>query len=391
MKTIILFLGLLIGTTSLWAQEKDTTKIKIGDTKIIIIDKNKDPKENGEKIEQAKKDFEKLLDEKKAGIDQEQKKIEETQAELEKQQKELQNQQDELAKKEKELKIQELNKQVQESNKKVEDLNKEVEAINKGIADLDKEDDDYDFKIDDKEDKDWKNKKFDWDFDKKWDGDWDNFSPFGQNGKFKGHWAGFELGLNNYVNPDRHLTLDSANVGFELDGGRSWIFAINFLEFNIPFGKYAGLTTGLGTSWNNYSFRNNVNFYKDSLGVMVAKPEKTRSYNRNSIHTWNFTIPLIFEFQIPAKHGPGVFIGAGVYGTAKVASWGTTEYQYDGVKYEEKRKSDFMINSMRYGLTARIGLKYLRVFANYDLVPLFQKDRGPELYPVSVGIMLISF
>jgi hypothetical protein len=81
----------------------------------------------------------------------------------------------------------------------------------------------------------------------------------------------------------------------------------------------------------------------------------------------------------------------GVYGTATVSSWGTTKYQLDGVKYEERRKSDFQINNLRYGLTARLGLKYLRFFANYDLVSLFQKDRGPELYPVSMGITLISF
>lgn len=387
MKTVILFLALLIGSTGLLAQEKDTTKIKIGDTKIIIIDKNKDPKENEEKIQKAKEEFEKLLAEKEKGVEQTQKEIEELNAQLEKQQKELEMQQDENLKKEKELKIQELNRELTESTKKIEDLGKEIDAIQKGIKDIE----DDDFAADDENDKDWKDKKFDWDFDEDWHGDWDNMAPFGKKGKFKGHWAGFELGLNSYVGPDRKLTLDSANVGFELDGGRSWVFAINFLEFNLPFGKYAGITTGLGTSWNNYSFRNNVNFYQDTTGVMVATREDIRSYNRNSIHTWNFTVPLIFELQIPSKNGPGVFLGLGVYGTAKVSSWGTVEYQLDGVKYDENRKSDFLINNLRYGLTARLGLKYLRVFANYDLVPLFQKDRGPELYPVSVGIMLVSF
>ena len=49
------------------------------------------------------------------------------------------------------------------------------------------------------------------------------------------------------------------------------------------------------------------------------------------------------------------------------------------------------MNTFRYGLTARVGLGFIRFYANYDLVPLFQKDRGPELYPVSVGITILSF
>jgi hypothetical protein len=269
-------------------------------------------------------------------------------------------------------------------------LNEEIAALEKGIEDLDKSTDD-EFKNDDDNDKDWKDKKFDWDFDKDWHGDWDHLSPFGHKDRFRGHWAGIELGLNNYVNSDNQFTLDKADEGFEIDGGRSWVFAINFLEFNIPFGRYAGITTGLGTSWNNYSFRNNVNFYKNDLGVMVASPDSLKSYDRNSIHTWNFTIPLMLEFQVPSKNSSGVYLGFGVYGTAKVKSWGTVEYLLDGVKFEEKRKSDFLINNLRYGLTARVGLKYIKLFANYDLVSLFQKDRGPELYPVSIGLMLINF
>jgi len=371
------------------AQDGDTTKIKIGDTKIIIIDKNKDQKTQEEKMEQARKEFEKMLEEKHKGLDEQQKLLEKQQEMLEQQKKSLEDQQNEQLRKEAEKKVEEANNQVEQINKKIEELNKEVEALNKGIGDLEKADDDSDVDID--VDKEWKNKKFDWDFDRKWDGDWDNLSPFGKRNKFKGHWAGIELGLNSYVDKDNQLSLTGDNVGFELDGGRSWVFAINFLEFNIPFGKYAGLTTGLGTSWNSYSFRNNVNFEKSVDGVMVATPEDIKSYNRNSIHTWNFTVPLILELQLPGKHNSGVYIGAGVYGTAKVKSKGTIEYQLDGVKYEEKRKSDFLINNLRYGVRGELGLKYIKLYATYDMVSLFQKDKGPELYPVSIGLMLLSF
>ena len=393
MKSAILISILLFWGFMMYGQETDTTKIKIGDTKIIIIDKNEDQKTQDEKADKAKKEFEKLLEEKQHILQEQEIELEKLQKELELRQNNFETQQDELLKKDAELKIKELDKQIAESNKKVEDLQKEVEALEKGIEDLENElNEEFDKDNDSDKDEDWDNDDYNWHFDEDWRGDWDNLSPFGRKKKFRGHWAGFELGLNNYINSDGSFTMKPEDTGFELRDGNSWTFILNFIELNIPFSRSAGLVTGLGTSWSNYHFRNNVNVYEDSLGVIVATPETERSYNKNSLHAWNFSVPLIFEFQFPSGHGnPGVYLGLGVVGTLKVNSWGNIEYTEGGVRFEERRVTDFQENTFRYGLTARLGLSYLRFFVNYDLVPLFKKDHGPELYPVSFGITLLSF
>jgi Skp family chaperone for outer membrane proteins len=391
MKRTIIIITFLFFGLSLVAQKGDTTKIKLGDTKIIIIDNEKNTKSKEEKREQALKEFQKLLDEKQLALKDQEAILDSLEKKMDNQQKKLESQQDEQSKKEEEQKIKEINDQVVEMNKKVEELNKEVSALEKGVEGLNKgTDDDFDVEIG--KDKDWSNKKFDWDFKNNKQGNWDHLFPFGNKDKFNGHWAGFEFGLNNYVNNDRQFTLSEADRGFELNGGHSWTFALNFMQVNMPFGKFAGLYTGLGTSWNNYSFSDNVNLGKNQSGVMVATPDSIISYNKNSLHTWNFTCPLILEFQIPAKdNNSGIYLGVGVYGTAKVASWIKQKYQIDGVEYKEKQSSDFQINNLRYGLTARLGLKYIRLFANYDLVSLFKKDHGPELYPVSIGLTMLCF
>jgi Skp family chaperone for outer membrane proteins len=391
MKNTILIFTILFWGICAYAQEQDTTKIKIGDTKIIIIDKNEDQKTQDEKAELARKEFEKLLQEKEQSLQEQNIELEKLQKELESNQKNFESQQDEQLKKDAELKMKDLNKQVEEHNKRVEDLQKEVDALEKGIENLEDElgdnsDNDTDI------DEDWDDDNFDWHMDEDWHGDWDNLSPFGHKKKFRGHWAGFELGLNNYVNSDGSFTMKPEDSGFELRDGNSWTFVLNFIELNVPFGRNAGLVTGLGTSWNNYHFRNNVNVFEDSLGVIVASPENVKSYNKNSLHAWNFSVPFIFEFQIPSGHSsPGVYLGLGVVGTLKVNSWGKVEYSQDGVRFEERRVTDFQENTFRYGLTARMGFSFLRFFVNYDLVPLFKKDHGPELYPVSFGITLLSF
>ena len=38
--------------------------------------------------------------------------------------------------------------------------------------------------------------------------------------------------------------------------------------------------------------------------------------------------------------------------------------------------------------TARIGWGWVNVFATYSLTTLFKTDRGPELYPFSVGLTI---
>lgn len=387
MKKTFLIIALLYWGLNIYAQENDTTKIKLGDTKVIIIEKKgKSDKTKKEKLEKGREEFEKLLEEKTAEIERQQALIEEKNKMIEEQQEMLEQQQDEALKNEAEKLKQDLELQKKDNEDKIKELEKEVKALEKGIEGIDSELDD---EVDWDNDHDWSHKeKFDWDFDNEWPSDWDNLSPFGKKKKFRGHWAGFELGLNNYVDKDYNITLPGNDANFELNAGGSWVFTINFAEYTIPFGKNAGLVTGFGTDFNNYHFRNNVNVYKNVDGIMVAENEPIKSYNKNTINTWSFTMPLILEFQL---HKPGFYLGAGVVGSAKVLSWGKQHYTLDGVKYEEKRRSDFLMNTFSYGLTVRAGFKFLKVFANYDLVPLFQEDRGPEIYPVSVGLTLISF
>ncbi len=364
-KISVLFFYILLSAVIVNAQ-KDTTKIKIGDTKIIIIDnEGNDDDSKLEKLEKGKEKFETLIEEKE-------KEKEKALSELELLEKQMENLSDE-----------EMQKKLEEDLAKQEalrlDLEKELKALEKGVEDLENEIEKEDWKND-------KNDDWDWDSDEDWHSDWDNLSPFYKKNKFRGHWAGFELGLNNYVNADFKTTLDDPL--FELTPEASWVFALNFMEFNIPFSKGVGLVTGMGSTWNNYHFRNNVNVYENADGIIVAEPETERNYKKNALNLWYLTIPLIFEFQIPVdKSNHSVHVGFGAVGSLKLTS--KMVQKYDGSK--SKDKSDFQIPGVKYGLTARIGYRFIKLFVNYDMVPLFKENRGPEVFPVSAGITLISF
>jgi len=48
--------------------------------------------------------------------------------------------------------------------------------------------------------------------------------------KFKPHWAGLEIGINNYVNNDMSMELAPENSYMDLNTSRSWNFNLNFMS-----------------------------------------------------------------------------------------------------------------------------------------------------------------
>ncbi len=349
-----------------WGQN-DTTIIHFDGKKVIIIEKKrKELNTQKEKLEQAKADFGTMLDE------------------LEKQKLENEKELEELQKKMESSDDEEVLKQLEESLKRqeqsLENLEKQQKALEKGIEDINSElentEDDFE--------------KFDWDDNEKDFPENDknefNYNPFKSSKSFKGHWAGFELGLNNWVNKDYKFTLDPYQ-DFELTPEKSWVFTVNFIEFNIPFGKRNGLVTGMGSTWNLYHFRNNVNITENDEGIIVAEPETNYELSKNNLNLWYINVPLIYEFQIPVKNSSGIHAGFGVVGSLKLLS--KYVQKYNGTK--QKDKSDFQIPGFKYGLTFRIGYKYVNLFANYDFTPLFKENRGPEIFPVSAGLVIIPF
>ena len=270
---------------------------------------------------------------------------------------------------------------IRQENRKIEDINKEIAALENGVDDIEDQLDDLDeLEIDD------------WDFENEWPHSKKHHTHHKKEKNFRGHWAGFEVGLNNYVNDEYSILLEGSDKLFELDQDISWTVSLNFIEYNIPFGKGVGLTTGMGATWNNYHYRNNVNVYENTQGIITAELDAINEYSKNSLNMWYLTVPLLFEFQIPiSKKRPGVHVGAGVVGSVKLHSERKTKYSDNISEHKIIKKTDFQIPSLKYGLTFRIGYEFINLFANYDLVPLFKKDRGPEVFPFSVGIVLLDF
>ena len=210
--------------------------------------------------------------------------------------------------------------------------------------------------------------------------------------KFKGHWSGFEFGLNNMVDRNGYLAGTSQETRWlDLNTGKSWEWNLNFIQYSVPFSQKIGMVTGMGIKCNNYHFDNNNNIMKGPVtGVIAPKyPPPGISYSKSKLNTAYLTVPLLFEFQM-GKDQKG-FIGLGVIGDLKL--WSNTKIKYyeNGSKQKEKIKNDFNLSPLRYHLTLRAGYKFIKLYANLSMVSLFKTNMGPEFYPFTVGLTLINF
>ncbi len=228
----------------------------------------------------------------------------------------------------------------------------------------------------------------------KWDND-DLDVEFHHKHGFTGHWSGLEFGINGFMDKNQSLTMKNDLAWLDLKQARSWNINLNFMQYSIGFGTdKIGLVTGMGLEFNNYHFSKPISLMVNDNGMTVVDSSYINNnydVQKSKLSTTHLTIPLLLEFQIPTgDHGHRIFISGGVIGGLRIGAHTKVVYDNDGKK-KDKNRDDFNLSTFRYGFTARIGYRGLKLFANYYPVALFEKDKGPEVYPFAVGLVLFNF
>jgi hypothetical protein len=205
---------------------------------------------------------------------------------------------------------------------------------------------------------------------------------------FKGHLGGFELGYNSW-STDQWGRNDGTLEGYlDLNTAKSSSFNIIATPVSLGFSRHFGIVTGLGVNFNNYRFDGNNSLTVGDGGIVApAYPDEGINYDKSKLATVYGILPVMLEVQIPVTHSSTINLGAGVIGAVKLGSHTKTVYHDDG-KQKEKNRNDFNLNVLRYGVTARAGYEMIQVYGTCYLSPMFEKNKGPELYPFEVGIAL---
>lgn len=210
--------------------------------------------------------------------------------------------------------------------------------------------------------------------------------------KYRGHWAGFDIGVNGYLY-DNDFSMPADYDYLDLKYEKSSFVNINFLEQNFNLYKnHLGLTTGLGLQFINYRFENNVILTHDNNKVSGYRDYNSlRDYSKSKLTISYFTIPLLLEYQTNRHSKSNSFhISAGMILATRIGSHTKVVYNDDG-KHKDKDRDSFYLNPFKYDATVRIGWGDINMFATYSVNTLFKTDKGPEVYPFTVGLTLLSF
>lgn len=201
---------------------------------------------------------------------------------------------------------------------------------------------------------------------------------------FKGHWAGCEVGFNNYLTDNYNFSLPAGIEYMNLNSGKAMSFNLNFSQLSIGLGRHIGFVTGLGLNWNNYRFDGNNNIQKDANGNIIEF-DPGEPLKKSKLATLYLDLPVLFEVQIPTDH-QRINIAAGPIGAVKISSHSKMVYENDD---KQKSDGDFSLNMLRYGATARIGYENFLIYGTYYMTPLFKHGKGPggvDLFPFEIGI-----
>ena len=116
------------------------------------------------------------------------------------------------------------------------------------------------------------------------------------------------------------------------------------------------------------------------------------TYKRNKLSTAYIDVPLELRYRTkPNDKGNSFKVALGVKGGFLLSNY--TKFIGQGNNFgvsstsTKYKKYDIPnIAKFRYGATVRIGYGPFNINAFYSLSPLFDKNAGPQITPISVGI-----
>jgi hypothetical protein len=200
------------------------------------------------------------------------------------------------------------------------------------------------------------------------------------------YWSGFDVGVNMLMNnqfepkfTEEHLLMDPA---------KSFSYSFNFFEQRLRFGTdHVGLVTGLGFTHSRFGFSNDrlrLASNADSTYGMIDSA-LVNGFNLNQLRVSYFNIPVLLHFNTSKDPKKNFHVSMGIIGGVRIAS--KMKYKYDvlGGESKDKTKGRYNLNAFQASLTARMGYRNFGVFANFDMLPLFETGASTVAKPLTFG------
>ncbi|GHV57398.1 hypothetical protein FACS1894182_06120 [Bacteroidia bacterium] len=192
----------------------------------------------------------------------------------------------------------------------------------------------------------------------------------------KSHWTGLGYAF---------LNLDGLE-GVGLNLSRSHAFVLNLTDYIIPLNQNWLAATGLGFDWSRYHFRGN-NRLQSIDGKTSFVTDTENEYRASRLLVYYATIPVLLEYQAKINQNNFFFIYGGIEGLVKLYSKSQVDVKTSGgIRKDDYR--DLNLLPVNFRFTARIGIEHFSLFGYYQPLSMFEKEKGPDLHPYGIGLML---
>lgn len=200
------------------------------------------------------------------------------------------------------------------------------------------------------------------------------------------YWGGFDIGVNMLMNGNFEPEFNRDHL--EIDPAQSFSYSFNFFEQKVRIVKdYFGLVTGLGFTNSRYGF-------KDDHLRLVSSSDSTwgmidttliSGFSKNQLRVNYFNIPLLFQINTSLNEERNFHLSFGVIGGIRIGS--KVKYRYDvlGGENDHKEEGRYNINPFQACATVRMGYRDFGVFANYNVLSLYESDKSATAYPLTFG------
>ncbi|MDD2621650.1 MAG: hypothetical protein WC142_02865 [Bacteroidales bacterium] len=189
---------------------------------------------------------------------------------------------------------------------------------------------------------------------------------------------------------DRNLNIADAENAMLKYNSFEWGWTAFTFELTPPKTKQKGILfhAGLGIRMHQYNAENNTAFrLVNHYTTQVAAPDDI-VYSTSKLTNWYVHLPALIEWQIPVQH-TNFFIQGGLECGIKLSAKSKIMYYVDNKKTKEKIGSDLNVNPLTLDVKLAFGFGSYGLYARYGLLREFRKGRGPEVYPVAVGIVVV--
>jgi hypothetical protein len=161
-----------------------------------------------------------------------------------------------------------------------------------------------------------------------------------------------------------------------------------FGMYNYPFGESnLSIAVGVGVGFHNMFTKGMIEDIKADTITFVAIPDSI-DYKKYKLGLSYFDIPLEIRLKTDKKFRFAIGFKVGFLMDAKTKYKGDRD---DGEQVILKEKQVDNLFNYRFGPTIRFGYDWFNVYAYYQVTKVFEPGRGPESYPLSIGITLLPF